>query len=133
MCVTYCVPRRNFLCINKAYLPFLILADGFACTQTVVPPKTLCQISYQKKHLNGKFLGERAVFVLIHMGTRSRHCENQGTIYHLLILGGVICCVIFVLNMNKELSHTIFQEDPQWSTNLAQQIYNILKSLGNLS
>ena len=67
----------------------------------------------QKIHVNGKILVERAIFCLIHIGTCSIQCEILGTVYHPLILGGVIFRVIFIENRNKELSHIICQEDPQ--------------------
>ena len=60
-----------------------------------------------------KILVEMAIFGLLHIGTRSSRCDYQGTVYHILILGGVICCVILKGKWNKKLSHTISQEDPQ--------------------
>ena len=87
----------------------------------------------QKSYANRKVFVERAIFGLLYIGTHRSRCDNRVKVYHLLILGGVICCVIFIGKWNKELSLTIFQEYPQWATNIAQQSYNTLKSLGNIA
>ena len=67
----------------------------------------------QNIHVNGKVLMERAIFGLLHIGTCSSRCDYRGAVYHLVILGGVIFCVVFIGKCNKELSNTLFQEDPR--------------------
>ena len=87
----------------------------------------------QKSHINVKVLVEWAILGLLHTIIHIIRCEDQRTVYHLLILGGAIFLVIFIGKCNKELSHTTFQEDPRWATNLAHQSYDVLKSLGGIA
>ena len=76
---------------------------------------------------------ERSILGLTHIGNCSSQCYNQDTVYHLLIIDGVMCFVIFIGKRNKDLSHKIFQGYPQWVRNITQQIYDVLKSLGNIA
>ena len=85
----------------------------------------------QKGDVNGKLILQGAILGILHIGTCIRRCEIQGIFYHLLILGGVVFPVIFVVKWNKELYHTIFLVDPSWASNFSQQSYDVLKIMGN--
>ena len=97
------------------------------------PPKEMMQNIPQKSHVNGKIIVERAILGIIHIYTHSNRCDNRGTIYNFLIIVGVICLVIFIGKWNKDFYHTIFQEYPQWDTNLAQRSHDVLKIMGNMA
>ena len=86
--------------------PVLDLGGFFVMHPNCSPPKDMMQNIPQKNHVDRKVLVERAIFDLPHIGTRSSRCDDWGMVYHLLIIGGVICCVIFIGKWNKDISHT---------------------------
>ena len=92
--------------------PVLNIVRWFGRHPNCSLPKEAMQYIPQKNYVNGKVILERAIFGLLHMGTHISRFDDQGTVYLLLIIGGVIWCVIFIGTRNKDFSHTIHQEVP---------------------
>ena len=124
---------KGFLEEKERIVPVLDLGRHFVMHPKCSLPKDMMHNIPQKIHVDGKVLVERSILGLLRVGTCSSQCDNRWIINHFLILGGIVCLVIFIVKRNKELSHTICQEDPRWATNIAQQSHDVLKSLGNIA